>query len=693
MKIDTNTLELIDRNSWERRNISLAGPLFGYSSSKVTIPGEGPTIVRGTNEWDYNTVQTGATLTSFPPYNSTDWVEGVDFLIEYGTGSYADATAKAQTQCDAADSPDGWFTDANTVPGGYAAVSKVRVRMLRPITEGQAIEAFVNLKVKPGGAPGDYISVAASYDGNWSGFDDIGTNSWDYKGGGPIEGYDPLAHLATTKEFGDRAEYTSLQLKLVKSVSPSPQVLVEVGDTVSYTLDSFVEGAPGDTANNVSVIDVLPGGLEYVGGTGTTPEPDSIIPDGGGPGTTLLIWDLGNLAGNSVDKFTFETRVTEAAGQYASLMNIAQIDGELPGGVTQPDETKRSIVFSNTGGTFDQLNINKQVMTPFIGVGAEGEYSLAYSNPGPTTRGDVRMVDVLPYQSDGRVPVTDFNGTSTLSSVTGTNGETFQFTNAPSSSINPDPDAALPGGALWCDQVDFGTVGCPSGPSFEGVTAIKVVAPDFPAKDPVRNISVKIDTDSNIAGDVYTNNFSARSDNLLPVYSNDVNIRVPLTKMSVAKDVYDPATGKFVSGQGVSIPKYKEGTKVKYKITVKNEGNVPLTDVIVSDKIAPVCNKTIATIAAGESFSYECEVAYEKIGSVENIIDVTATSSVNSVTATGSNDADVEVVKSLGEVKGSILERLPTTGALTVIPISFFSLMLIFIGYILIKRRREKSIV
>jgi uncharacterized repeat protein (TIGR01451 family) len=163
--------------------------------------------------------------------------------------------------------------------------------------------------------------------------------------------------------------------------------------------------------------------------------------------------------------------------------------------------------------------------------------------------------------------------------------------------------------------------------------------------------------------------------------------------MSVAKDVYDPATGKFVSGQGVSIPKYKEGTKVKYKITVKNEGNVPLTDVIVSDKIAPVCNKTIATIAAGESFSYECEVAYEKIGSVENIIDVTATSSVNSVTATGSNDADVEVVKSLGEVKGSILERLPTTGALTVIPISFFSLMLIFIGYILIKRRREKSIV
>ena len=48
------------------------------------------------------------------------------------------------------------------------------------------------------------------------------------------------------------------------------------------------------------------------------------------------------------------------------------------------------------------------------------------------------------------------------------------------------------------------------------------------------------------------------------------------------------------------------GDTVTFDITVTNTGDVDLTDVAVTDAVAPDCDATIGSLAAGASTSYSC---------------------------------------------------------------------------------------
>ena len=50
------------------------------------------------------------------------------------------------------------------------------------------------------------------------------------------------------------------------------------------------------------------------------------------------------------------------------------------------------------------------------------------------------------------------------------------------------------------------------------------------------------------------------------------------------------------------------GSDVIFDLTVTNIGDVDLTDVTVTDAIAPICDRVIGTLAAGQSTSYSCQV-------------------------------------------------------------------------------------
>ncbi|MHC4231587.1 MAG: DUF7507 domain-containing protein, partial [Planctomycetota bacterium] len=50
------------------------------------------------------------------------------------------------------------------------------------------------------------------------------------------------------------------------------------------------------------------------------------------------------------------------------------------------------------------------------------------------------------------------------------------------------------------------------------------------------------------------------------------------------------------------------GGDATFTIIVTNTGNVDLTDVTVTDPLAPDCNNLIGDLAAGESFVYDCTV-------------------------------------------------------------------------------------
>jgi len=53
----------------------------------------------------------------------------------------------------------------------------------------------------------------------------------------------------------------------------------------------------------------------------------------------------------------------------------------------------------------------------------------------------------------------------------------------------------------------------------------------------------------------------------------------------------------------------QQGATATFEITVTNTGDVPLTNVTVTDPLAPDCNRALGTLQPGESKKYTCTVA------------------------------------------------------------------------------------
>ncbi len=71
------------------------------------------------------------------------------------------------------------------------------------------------------------------------------------------------------------------------------------------------------------------------------------------------------------------------------------------------------------------------------------------------------------------------------------------------------------------------------------------------------------------------------------------------------------------------VQQVRQGGTANFEFTVRNEGNADLANVSVTDTLAPDCERTIGTLAAGDSVTYTCSLA--------NVTD----DLTNSATATG----------------------------------------------------------
>jgi uncharacterized repeat protein (TIGR01451 family) len=309
-----------------------------------------------------------------------------------------------------------------------------------------------------------------------------------------------------------------------QNVPNNPTINAVAGSEVTFILKSTITAGinPPPTNPNVTIRDILPATMNYVVGSASI-APTSIVtnPDS----TKTITWNLGPRTPNQVvPDITYRASIRPDTPNNATVTNTAIIESPDDGTLEQ----YRTDIASVSIGNAASFRIFKEVENSIINRNNNITYYLYYANTGSSDVGTSQFIDILPNSNDGRTPPSIFTGASSFSSITGTNGETFEFTNRPFSQINPDPNdtSNLAGGATtWCLSTTFGTAGCPTANS--NVTGIRINAPAFAKNLPTRKLTLNMSTTGNKSDDRYTNRFTGRTNGLLGLLvSNDVFARV-----------------------------------------------------------------------------------------------------------------------------------------------------------------------
>ncbi|MEM7713093.1 MAG: hypothetical protein AAF349_05855 [Cyanobacteria bacterium P01_A01_bin.68] len=423
------------------------------------------------------------------------------YVIEYGTGdengnpgTYSSYTAQQQAICENDDSADGWFDDIRNVPGGVDKITKIRFRALEPLPATARMDLAVNFTARnfePGTTTkipdGTILANFSAVSTPTLGFTQ-GTRS-DRRDGWYLGTYNPETH-GGSKQWGDRLFLTRAIVRIDKETSPNDSVdNIRTGDTVTFALNTSVNSVinPAPVNPNVVVRDILPKELDYVPGSASLP-PTNVTenPDG----TTTIEWDLGQKIPNEpISPITFDARAKFDVPNNTDAVNKAIIESPDDGS----PESARTDIRTVTIGNVAAFGIFKDVEKNLIEPEEIGTFKLLYANTGSSDVGEGVFIDILPYQTDGRNPNTGYDGNITFATISGTNNETFEFTKANPTAINPDPDDAsnqAGGSTKWCTQAQFGSAGCPANNA--EVTGIKMFTPEFRKNTPTREVTLTV---------------------------------------------------------------------------------------------------------------------------------------------------------------------------------------------------------
>ena len=380
----------------------------------------------------------------------------------------------------------------------------------------------------------------------------------------------------------------SADLAVVKDTSPAGQTNVTAGDTLTYEVVVTNDG-PSD-ADGVVVQDSLPAGVSIVSIAATTGTYQA-----GVPGSSPLVWNVGNLAVGASETLTVQVLVNPAVPDGAILNNDVVVSSEA----YDPDTSDNAASYPVTVDTEADLSLLKLAIgTPIAGEVIHYEYQI--SNLGPSVSRNVVLRDFLPDEVEFIDATLMYNGVQLPITVTqGSNALFVELGDIP-------PTGTLP-------YVVFVNV---------------LIMPDVPVGTNITNSADVLLTDT--------------TDPDLD------NSRDEATVVSLAEaDLEIVKTGPVTAAAGGQI---------QYTVTVTNHGSSDAQAVTVVDTLpagvtfvnsscgaveAPVGTLTIAVgmLAAGETF--QCEI----VGVVDNFVaaGTILTNSANVATTTtdpvpGNND-------------------------------------------------------
>lgn len=415
-------------------------------------------------------------------------------------------------------------------------------------------------------------------------------------------------------------------LAISKVNTDGPADITGNGDTVEFEVNPKVIGSSLDTIADVTVTDNLPSTMAFAGFT-SLPSQGSCSESSG-----TITCTYGSQAGGwgSQGEGTFSFDVTiQNAGANATLTNTATIAGN-DSNTGDPKTPASSKASAFTGAPFEESGIEKAVDqhlttcfdTPgatmalgdctVIAVDGGMVFSLDIENEGNVDLENYRVIDVLPHLADeteppsaahpstsvaltgdGRTPPSDFTGSLEFVNVAAPAGATVLYSAEPATSISRDP-AVAETATTWCDAPAGGDpviagLGAAAGTAPCPATAAEVTAVHFDLgtldKGATEVLEIRLTTVDADCGDIWTNNFGARTSGLLlPMRSNDVSVMAGFCDPTIDIEKATNGLDSDVS-DGAQI---LVGDPVTWTYVISNDGDVALADATVTDVPAPV---------------------------------------------------------------------------------------------------------
>ncbi len=424
-----------------------------------------------------------------------------DLQVQYGTGVYS---SWQEQRADTGESSNWYNSTTEALASGTGPINKVRVitKSGKAMPQGSTMVMDLNVTALNSGvgtiAP---VFLAAKADG-------VDNGQWR------LGSYDPETHK--NSGAGDRVAISEVISRIQMKTEPEGILSSDVDKEITFklqpTLTTDSRYSNITVAENVVITNTLPSGFTYVQDSATPNQPASVVKNS--DGTTTLKWNLQNVNINSTIAPIYYKVLVDFDVRTGSLQNKAVISTPLDGSIEALRTSSLGINIVNNKA----WGIRKSVDKPIVEVGDELVYYLKYAKIENDQLYDLRFIDILPYNGDGRSPQSSFNGTYEIKEISGSSGEYFYFTTDLRDSINRDPELNTNN---WQPYSEAAVKG-------KAVTAIKVTRDFFfQANAPTQVVKVKLVPFNNKAGYVYANNFSGRASGInVPVYSSDVAIRV-----------------------------------------------------------------------------------------------------------------------------------------------------------------------
>jgi uncharacterized repeat protein (TIGR01451 family) len=106
-----------------------------------------------------------------------------------------------------------------------------------------------------------------------------------------------------------------------------------------------------------------------------------------------------------------------------------------------------------------------------------------------------------------------------------------------------------------------------------------------------------------------------------------------------------------------------QSQSASFTITVTNTGNIPLTNVVVTDPLVPTCDRSFATLAIAEVQTFTCVLANPQ-SSFTNLVTVTANTGTTTISDSDSADVVLDLLPDISITKTASVTTVPVTGGL-----------------------------